>query len=91
MYQVKYFANDTLFSSIKFVTKDTKIQRSIHIQTFAGGRKSEKQMLQLKKTKKVKAQELKVLVNAITKVKDTDEDKIKQVENRYARKFCRNY
>ena len=49
-------------------------------------------MLQLKKTKKAKAQELNVLANAIAKVKDTDEDKIKEKgENRYARKFCRNY
>ena len=49
-------------------------------------------MLQLKKTKQAKAQELKVLVNAIAKVRDTDEDQIKQkVENRYARKCCRNY
>ena len=64
----------------------------MHIPTFVEGRKSEKQMLQLNKTKKAKAQELKVLVNAITKVRDTDEDQIKQkVENRYARNFCRNY
>ena len=64
----------------------------MHIPTFVEGRKSEKQMLQLNKTKKAKAQELKVLVNAITKVRDTDEDQIKQkVENRYARKCCRNY
>ena len=49
-------------------------------------------MLQLKKTKKAKAQELNVLVNAIAKVRDTDEDKIKEKgENRYAWKFCRNY
>ena len=40
-------------------------------------------MLQLKKTKKAKAQELNVLANAIAKVKDTDEDKIKEKgENR---------
>ena len=64
----------------------------MHIPTFVEGRKSEKQMLQLNKTKKAKAQELKVLVNAITKVRDTDEDQIKQkVENRCARNFCRNY
>ena len=64
----------------------------MHIPTFVEGRKSEKQMLQLKKTKKAKAQELKVLINAIDKVRDTDEDKIKQKnENRYALKFCRNY
>ena len=64
----------------------------MHIPTFVEGRKSEKQLLQLNKTKKAKAQELKVLVNAITKVRDTDEDQIKQkVENRCARNFCRNY
>ena len=64
----------------------------MHIQIFVEERKSEKQMLQLKKTKKAKAQELNVLVNAIAKVRDTDEDKIKEKgENRYAWKFCRNY
>ena len=64
----------------------------MHIPTFVEGRKSEKQLLQLNKTKKAKAQELNVLFNAIAKVRDTDEDKIKEKgEKRYAWKFCRNY
>ena len=49
-----------------------------------GERKLEKQKIQADKIRSTKKQELKVLTDAISKVRDTDESEVKQqAENRY--------
>ena len=49
-----------------------------------GERRLEKQKMQADKIRSTKKQELKVLTDAISKVRDTDESEVKQqAENRY--------